>query len=69
MTLKKIIKTIAEPLFEEGADKLYVAVGCQRVYVARQKSTECKRCGSNHTNLLINNLSDVDNLNLDLDPA
>ena len=60
MQLKKIIRTLALPLFADGAKKLYVAVGCDRVYVAEIPSTKCTRCNGTHDNIVIHNESDIE---------
>lgn len=38
------VKALAKPLFDQGADKVYVAKCCERIYVGTDPATGCSTC-------------------------
>jgi hypothetical protein len=58
---KQVLKAMVVPLLAEYP-KVYVAVGCGRVYAAPIPSTKCKRCEDVHDNIEISCVEDLDSL-------
>lgn len=58
------LKRLAKPFFDQGETKLYVALGCGRIYVAPIPSVKCKKCNSVHPNQEVSSMEDLDTIDL-----
>ena len=56
---KQSLVNLVTPFLEQH-DKVYVAIGCGRVYVAPVPSEGCSICGNQHENTGVTSLADLD---------
>jgi len=52
-----VLERLVKPFIDQGP--VFVALGCGRVYVAHEPSTDCKRCDGVHENHEVKELGDL----------
>lgn len=61
----ELLRSLVTPFLEQDG-QVYVALGCNRIYVASTPAGKCRRCGSVHESRAITSLEAVSQLVLDL---
>lgn len=57
---------LAKPFFEQGVEKLFVALHCNRVFVGRFPAQRCRVCGSKPEHQEMTSINDVPKIVLGL---
>ena len=60
------LRRLVEPFLEQE-EKLYVAIGCGKVFVAPFPAGTCKKCKGEHENFEVTNLEDLEKIPLTID--
>lgn len=55
----QLLEQLVSPFFEQGEKQVYVAIGCDRIYVAPKPSEKCLRCNGVHQNHLVTSVQAV----------